>query len=133
MIGLRFGLVCASERQPPAVQEMGVNHRRADVFVAEEFLHRADVVTVGQQVGCKRMAKRVANHPFGQSRLADSLRHRLLDQGFVNVVPSLFARLRIDPAILLRKYELPNAAEVAEWPLAAAWCCGPCLPSPPER
>jgi hypothetical protein len=29
----------------PAVENMGVNHRRLHVFMPQEFLHRPDVVT----------------------------------------------------------------------------------------
>ena len=32
------------------VEDVGVDHRRADVPVAEQFLHRADVVPVFEQV-----------------------------------------------------------------------------------
>jgi hypothetical protein len=33
------------------VQNMGVDHRRFHVAVPQQFLHRANVVAVGQQVG----------------------------------------------------------------------------------
>jgi hypothetical protein len=36
---------------------MGVNHRRANVLVAQEFLHGADVVAISQQVCRERIAK----------------------------------------------------------------------------
>lgn len=35
---------------------MGVNHRRADVFVAQEFLDGADIIDLGQEVRRERMA-----------------------------------------------------------------------------
>jgi len=37
-------------------QDVGVDHRRLDVLVAEEFLDRADVVTGDQEVGGKAAA-----------------------------------------------------------------------------
>jgi hypothetical protein len=39
---------------------VGVNHSRANVLVAEQFLHGADVVPIGQQVRGERMPERVA-------------------------------------------------------------------------
>ena len=38
---------------------MGVNHRRADIGMAQQLLHCADVVTGQQQVGGKRVSQRV--------------------------------------------------------------------------
>ncbi len=60
------------------VQNVRVNHGRPNVSVAEQFLHVADVLAVGQQVRGKRMPKGVARVPLGQSSLADSLLDRLL-------------------------------------------------------
>ena len=40
------------------VEDVGVDHRRRDVAVAEEFLHGADVVAVFEQVGRERMLLR---------------------------------------------------------------------------
>ena len=37
-------------------QHMGVNHGGADIAVAEQLLHCADVGTGLQQVGCERVA-----------------------------------------------------------------------------
>ncbi len=70
----------AADTPPAAVQNMGVDHGRADVLVAQEFLHRADVVTIGQQMRGKRMPKRVPRHALRQSGLSHSLLDRLLDE-----------------------------------------------------
>ena len=43
------------------VQDVGVDHRGADVTVTEQFLHRLDIVVVLQQVRGERMAKGVAS------------------------------------------------------------------------
>jgi hypothetical protein len=82
---------------------MGVDHRRANVAMAQEFLHCANVIAGSQQVRGKRMPKRVACDSFGQSGLSDSLHNRLLDKRFVNMVPSLFAGFSVYPAMLLRE------------------------------
>jgi hypothetical protein len=38
-----------------AVEDVGINHRRGNVLVPEQFLHRADVIAGLQQVCGKRM------------------------------------------------------------------------------
>jgi hypothetical protein len=42
-----------------AVEDVGVDHGRADVVVAEQLLDGADVVAVLKEVGCKAVAKGV--------------------------------------------------------------------------
>ena len=53
----------------PLVHDVRVDHRRRHVGVAEEFLHRADVVAALQHVRGERVAQRVAAH-----RLHDACR-----------------------------------------------------------
>ena len=43
------------------VQNVGVDHGRANVLVAQQLLHRADIVTSNKQVGGEGMSKRVAS------------------------------------------------------------------------
>jgi len=40
---------------PATVEDVGIDHRRAHVGMAEQFLNRADVVARLQQVRCERM------------------------------------------------------------------------------
>lgn len=61
----------AADAPPAAVQHMRVDHCRANVFVSQQFLHGANVVTVGQQVSREGMAKGVTGDSFGQSSLSD--------------------------------------------------------------
>lgn len=44
----------ANTRRSP-VEYMGINHRRLDVVMAQEFLHRADIVASFEQVSGKRV------------------------------------------------------------------------------
>jgi hypothetical protein len=55
----------------PTVEDMDVNHRRLHVFMPHEFLHCPNIVTAFQQVGCKRMPKRMACGPLRQSGFHD--------------------------------------------------------------
>ena len=58
------------ERAPytPAalVQDVRVNHRRADVAVAEQLLDGPDVVAGFEQVGCEGMAQRILTLPMNR-------------------------------------------------------------------
>jgi hypothetical protein len=52
---------------------VGVDHRAADVLVAEQFLNGADVVTLLQQAGGKRVTEDVARgrlDPGGVDRVS---------------------------------------------------------------
>jgi hypothetical protein len=50
------------------IQHVGVNHRRAHVFVTKEFLHGSNVVAIFQQVGRERMPQRMTTRGLGDSR-----------------------------------------------------------------
>jgi len=46
----------ALDTPAPAVQDMGVDHRRLDTAVAQQLLHRSDVVAGDQQVSREGVA-----------------------------------------------------------------------------
>lgn len=46
---------------------MGIDHRRAQIPVAEELLDRADVVAILHQMGRERVPERMAARRFGDA------------------------------------------------------------------
>jgi hypothetical protein len=58
----------APHAQRIPIQDVCVNHRRADIRMAEQFLNCSSVVPVLEQVRCKRMAERVTAGPFRSPR-----------------------------------------------------------------
>jgi hypothetical protein len=97
----------ATNAPPTSVQNVRVNHGRANVAMAQPFLHGANVVAVGEQVRGKGMPEGVAGDPFGESCLSDGGRHCSLNQTFIDVMTPLFASLRIASATFVREHELP--------------------------
>jgi len=91
--------------------------------MAQQFLHGANVVAVGQQVRGKRMPECVAGDPFGESCLSDGGRHCSLNQRFIDVMTALFASLGIAPAMFLREHELPPPLTVGVRVLASEGVC----------
>lgn len=87
---------------------MGVNHGGFHVLVPEKFLNGPDVVAAFQELRGERMPESMASGSFGQAGLLHRAVDRLLDDGFVNVMPSLIARLRVPPAVFLWEYPLPT-------------------------
>ena len=49
---------------PTPIQHMGVHQSSFHIFVAKQFLNRANVVAIFQQMGCKAVAKRVKTYPL---------------------------------------------------------------------
>ena len=72
----------------PSVQDMGVDLRRAHVTVPEQFLNRADIMAVFQQVRGERVTEGVAARRFGDPRATDRVLDCALQHGFVQVVAS---------------------------------------------
>jgi len=70
LIGQASQSVCRTgDAASAAVQDVGVNHRRANVLVAQQFLHGAETSAIGQQVRGERMAERVAGDSSVSARL----------------------------------------------------------------
>ena len=55
----------------PAVEDMGVNHRRLHIFMPEKFLDSANIVAALKEMGCERMAEGVAAGVFCDARFQD--------------------------------------------------------------
>lgn len=60
------------------IQNVRVDHCRTHVFVAQQFLNCANVITVFKQVSGERMAKTVAHGRFGYLRCSHSVFDGLL-------------------------------------------------------
>ena len=89
------------------VQNVRVDHGRADVLVAQQLLNRADVIARFQKMRGEGMPKCMASGPLRQSRRRNSLPDRFLNQRFVHVMPPLFTGFRVLPAVFLGEYPLP--------------------------
>ncbi len=68
---------------------MGVDHCRADVFVTQKLLDRADVVAVFQKMSGKRMAQAMAARRLSDTRFEGCLPHCSLEDRLVDVAPSV--------------------------------------------
>src|SRR5215510_4511795 len=88
--------------------DVGVDLRRAHVTVPEQFLNRADVMAVFQQVRGERVTEGVAARRFGDPRATDRVLDRALQNGLVQVVPSALSRHAIDINSRRRKHPLPG-------------------------
>ena len=71
--------------QRPTIEDVSINHRRADVRMAQQLLQRPNVVPVLQQVSRETMSERVAADTLGQARGPDGGRHCALHRGLVKV------------------------------------------------
>src|SRR5512135_411919 len=89
------------------IKNMGVNHRRGDIGMAEQFLHRADVVIAFKKVRGKGMPEDMTAHLLSQSRLYCSIFDRLLEKAFVKMVASYFFASRIYRELFRGKHILP--------------------------
>jgi hypothetical protein len=65
----------AANIQAGFVANVSINHCRGDVFVAEQFLHSANIVTVPQQMRSKTVSKSMAACGFWDAGDANGLLH----------------------------------------------------------
>ncbi len=84
----------AANSPPSPVENVGVDHRRRDIAVAQEFLDRPDVVTDVEEVRGERVAERMTGGKLGDAGQPCRVLERPLQDRFVSVMsPALAARL----------------------------------------
>ena len=66
---------------------MGIDHRRPDVLVTEQFLHGADVIPRFESMGCKGMTQGMTRGWFHDACLANRSMHSPLEHLLVGMVP----------------------------------------------
>jgi hypothetical protein len=77
----------AANRRWTAVQDVRVDHGGAHVTVSEQFLDRANVVTVFEEMRCEGVPEGETRGSLGQARLEDGFLDRPLEHGFMEVMP----------------------------------------------
>jgi hypothetical protein len=85
------------------IEDVSVDHRGADVFVAKKFLDGPDIVSCFEQVGGEGVPEGMAADMFDNSSFSDSFFYCPLEDCFMNVVPPFLSRLCVYPTVLLRE------------------------------
>jgi hypothetical protein len=81
-----LGVQRAADGQVAAVEDVGVDHGRFDILVAQELLHCSDITVGFQEVGRKTMAQGVGADRFDDADQAGCLFDRLLQAALVQVM-----------------------------------------------
>ena len=68
-----------ADGQTSFVEDVGIDHGGANVFVAEEFLHGANIVPRFEEMGGKGMAEGVTGDAFGEPQELNGFSNDLLD------------------------------------------------------
>ena len=76
--------------------DMRIDHGRADIGMAEEFLNGSYIMTGFKQMGRKRMSKAVGVYHFGDAGFLCGFLDGVLEDAFEYVVALLDARSRVD-------------------------------------
>jgi hypothetical protein len=103
----------AADGSAAAVEHVRVDHRRADIGVAEELLDSADVVARLEQLAREALAQSVWRDRLCDLRRSRSLPHRALAAALVQVVTANGAVLRVAPQA--RRGEEPARLPTTGW------------------
>ena len=79
----------------PAIEDMGVDHRRADILVAEQLLDGANVIARLQEMCGERVAECVRGGGLVDTGISDGLCNGPLDGLLVDVMAAGSGRSRI--------------------------------------
>lgn len=94
------------------IQDMGVDLGRRNIFVTQQLLDGADVIPTFQEVGRKRVAKRVRTDWLVDSRQSCATLQRAGEDRIVNVVPPLRIISRVYAASERWEYKLPRKVAI---------------------
>ncbi len=97
----------APDAQTGFVQDVGVNHGRRHILMAEELLHRANVVPAIEQVRGEAVAEGMTAGSFGQAGFPHGNLNGVLKVFLLNMVAPRFPRPRIKRRFRRRKDILP--------------------------
>ena len=86
----------AADTLRATVENVSVDHGRADVFVPKEALDGADVIAVLEEMGGERVPERVATGRLRDPGGADGVVDRTLDDTLVQMVAAALAGRAID-------------------------------------
>ena len=78
-----------------AVENVRVDHRRGDVFMAEQFLHSPDVIAGFQQMGGEAVPERMTTDGFVDLGHFCRLLNRFSNGAFMEVMSPDLSRSRI--------------------------------------
>jgi hypothetical protein len=81
--------------QPATVEDVGVDHGRLDVLVAEEFLDGADIVIGLKKMCSERVTERVGADGLGDFGQARGFSNGFLEAAFVQVMTMNPPRARV--------------------------------------
>jgi len=87
---------------------VGVNHRRADVAVAQQILDGADGVPVLEQVGRERVSQTVTRRPLGDTGPLERGTKSPLHDGLMQMMPAPLAGLRLQVLTHRAEHPLPT-------------------------
>lgn len=82
------GFQRAADSQPAALDDVGINHRGPNIFVAQQFLNSANVIARFKQMGGKTMSKGMTTDRFGKFSRPDRLFDGFLQAAFIHMVPA---------------------------------------------
>lgn len=78
-----------------SVQDMGIDHGRADVLLPKEILDGADVIACFKQMRGKGISEGVTTDMLNYARIADCFLDAPLKNRLMSVMPPLFASLSV--------------------------------------
>jgi hypothetical protein len=97
------------------IQHVGVDHRRTDIRMSEQFLNRSNVVSILEQMRCKGMAEGVATDSLRDPCPPDRARDRALHHRFVQMIARRWSKSRVSADACRGKHELPARVNGRVW------------------
>lgn len=107
--GLRFSSIqWTAHASATTIQHVSVNHGRPHIFVSEQFLDCANVISVFQQMSGETVTEGVVTRRFVDADCSHRIFHRLLQHPFADVMSLDCSGNRIPAALRSWEHLLPT-------------------------
>jgi hypothetical protein len=107
-IAVRSAVEGAANAAGASIQDVGVDHRGADLLVAKQLLDRADIIASFQKVGREGVTEGVGRDVLWNSGSNSGAPDLPLDDRLVKVVATDFTGGGVDIGAARREYPLPG-------------------------
>ena len=87
---------------------MSVDHRCFNIILPRQFLNRADVIAIFEQMSGERMSEGMTRNSFINFRIVNFFLYSSLDKGGSQVMTTFLSRFPVSPSPFLGKNPLPK-------------------------
>ena len=101
------GVGRTTDSESAAIQDMSIDHRRPNIAMPKELLHRADIIARRKEVSGERVPERVTGRQLGDATRLNGISEGALHGALVQMMPTVMPRRTMNVQAARGKDPLP--------------------------